>query len=107
MIFPVPEILNLFAAVLLVFSFGIFLFSCRLWIEHHNHLSSAECRVLIAFSDLIHVLGDEFKLPRTDFWMSQFPLFEPANEAHLIPFSEELDCLANEHHEIVLSRVGT
>lgn len=84
-IFPVPVILNRFAAVLFVLIFGIFFRLClRSWVQKHDHLSSFKRRSSLDNPDLGQVIRKLLHLhfPKVCVW--QFPWAEHTDDPDFV-----------------------
>lgn len=107
MIFPVPEILNLFTAVLWVFSFDIFVFTCGNRINDDDHFSSAQNGFLVWFAQISYRVYDGLDLSLSNFGVRKFALSEPTDHTHLVPVSKKRPGFSHDDLDVVLTNIGT
>lgn len=109
-IFPDPVILNLFAAVLLVFSFGTFL---SLWLcsrfrhEDHRHQLAIQSGRPLDGADVFKFLGDSIELSSTDLGVRDLASAELADESDLVAVFQEPPSLLHVERDVVLSNSRT
>lgn len=102
-IFPEPVILNRFAAVLFVFSFGIFLGSrIGLGIQHHDHLPSVQRGRAFHDGDVGYLATEVIQFFAAKLRVRNLASLEHADHADLVALFQELDGVPNEVLEVVL-----
>lgn len=103
-IFPDPVTLNRFAAVLLVFSFGIFLLSSRLRLrkEHHDHQASVQRWRSFDAGDVRKGLGHQHQFSSAELTVRDLAGAELARDLDLVAVFQELPSLFRLEAEIML-----
>lgn len=106
-IFPVPVILNLFAADLFVLIFGIFFLHSRLWHQHHDHLAPVQIGRSFDLSDLANQFGKMLKAGFAVLGVSEFALPKHAGHFDFVAVLEKLDCVSRQVTHIVFCDTRT
>lgn len=108
-IFPVPVILNRFAAVLLVLIFGIALLlrRGRLWNQDHDHHASIQRRDPLNGPEIRHRFRELFQLLPAQLGVRDLARLEHAGDLDLVALAEELPRLDDAGLQVVLRNSRT
>ena len=109
-IFPVPVILNRFAAVLFVLIFGIFLLlSSGRWLseQNHGHHSSFHLRSAFDDRDICHKFSEPVQLLPPEFRVSDLTGPEHTRHFNFVALSNELPCFSDTSLDVVFRNTRT
>lgn len=102
---PLPEILNLFAAVLFVFSFDILFASPGgLRIDHKDHFQASKRRIALRFPRFANRVHDLHQFRAANLRVRKLSLPKTANKPHFVSLTEKLNALSNRDLEVVFGR---